>query len=67
MKKLCIFLFLMISILGGCSSEYIKFSGESTNWEGKYSTTIINGNEEDGSYTFFYKKETAIPKQKIPK
>jgi len=56
MKKLCIFLFLMISILGGCSSKYIEFSGESTNWDGKYSTTIINGNEEDGSYTFFYKK-----------
>ena len=55
MKKLCIFL-LMISILGGCSSKYIEFSGESTNWDGTYSTTIINGNEEDGSYTFFYKK-----------
>ena len=56
MKKLCIFLFLMISILGGCSSKYIEFSGESTNWDGKYSTTIINGNEEDGSYTLFLKK-----------
>lgn len=56
MKKLCIFLILMIFILGGCSSKYIEFSGGSTNWDGKYSTTIINGNEEDGSYTFFYKK-----------
>jgi len=54
MKKLCILLFLMIFILGGCSGKYIVFSGESTNWDGKYSTTI-NGNDEDGSYTFNYK------------
>ena len=54
MKKLCIFLVLMISILGGCSGKYMVFSGESKNWEGNYSTTI-NGNDEDGSYTFNYK------------
>jgi major membrane immunogen (membrane-anchored lipoprotein) len=54
MKKLCIFLLLIVSILGGCSGKYIVFSGESKNWEGTYSTTI-NGRNEDGSYTFHYK------------
>jgi len=52
MKKLCIFLFVIITILAGCSSNV--FSGESANWDGKYSTTI-NGNDEEGNYTFVYK------------
>ena len=52
MKKLCIFLFVILTILAGCSSNV--FSGESANWDGKYSTTI-NGNDEEGNYTFVYK------------
>ena len=57
MKKIVFFL-LLINILGGCSSKYMEFSGESENWEGKYSTNI-HGNDEDGSYTFFYKNGDA--------
>lgn len=53
MKKIVIFL-LLINILGGCSSKYMEFSGESESWEGKYSANL-HDNDEDGSYTFFYK------------
>lgn len=61
MKKLCIFLFVITTILGGCSSNI--FSGESANWEGKYSTTI-NGNDEEGNYTFVYKNGNDLTKLK---
>ncbi len=54
MKQLCIFLLLIVSILGGCSGKYLAFSGESKNWEGTYSTTI-NESTENGTYTLHFK------------
>jgi len=61
LKKLFIFLFVITTILGGCSSNV--FSGESANWDGKYSTTI-NGNNEEGNYTFVYKNGNELTKLK---
>lgn len=54
MKQFCILLWLVVLILGGCWGKTIVFSGESMNWEGKYST-VINDNDEEGRYTFNYK------------
>lgn len=40
--------------MGGCSDKYIVWSGESKNWKGKYAANI-EGNDENGTYTFQYK------------
>ncbi|NRD76926.1 hypothetical protein HPT25_05385 [Bacillus sp. BRMEA1] len=38
----------------GCTDKEIIFSGESKHWEGNY-TVHIDGNNENGNYTFHYK------------
>jgi major membrane immunogen (membrane-anchored lipoprotein) len=54
MKKPFLFVILLVSILVGCSNKHIFLSGESENWRGEYSANI-DGNREDGNYTFGYK------------
>lgn len=55
MKKCIVSIFLIVLILVGCSNNYIRLSGESKHWTGKYSANI-DGNNEDGSYEFHFKK-----------
>ena len=57
------FLFLILLVLVGCSNEYILLSGESENWKGEYSANI-DGNSEDGNYTFGYKNGENEPEFK---
>ncbi|MDQ6596405.1 hypothetical protein E2K98_30015 [Bacillus salipaludis] len=55
MKKTFLFFILFVLILVGCSNEQILLSGESKNWKGKYLANI-DGNNENGSYEFHFKK-----------
>lgn len=54
MKKTFLFVIFLVSILVGCSNQYILLSGESKHWTGKYSANI-DGNNENGSYEFHFK------------
>ncbi|WP_289137213.1 hypothetical protein [uncultured Brevibacillus sp.] len=54
MKKPFLFVFLLVSILVGCGSEYVILSGESDDWKGEYSANI-DGNSENGNYLFSFK------------
>ena len=54
MKKPFLFVFLLVSILVGCGSEYVILSGESDDWKGEYSANI-DGNSKNGNYLFSFK------------
>lgn len=55
--KQYLFLVMFIAVtLAGCgSNEQLTFNGESKHWTGEYKTNIVDGDMEDGEYTFRFK------------
>jgi hypothetical protein len=49
-------LILLSMILGGCSSDYLHFTGASDHWKGEYKVNLSE-NKEDGEFIFKYKKD----------
>lgn len=49
---------LLLLLLSGCATLYMTFEGESESWKGDY-TTNIDGDWEDGTFSFFYKEGDA--------